>query len=108
LPCGNFTICHAQVVARLRAQPFDQRQTPAHPTLVPSQQLRHFHLAHAVFAHQSMNDPGFFEFARAAAGTIESVNGGFHGALVGFHQAGGKVADLHQVAGGSQTFESVD
>jgi len=74
LPCGNRTICragrgrqqsYAQVVARLGAQPFDQRQAPAHPALVPPQQLRHFHLTHAVLAHQSVNDPGFFQFARA-------------------------------------------
>ena len=51
---------HAQIVPRLGSQPLDQRQPPAYPALMTSQQLRHLHLAHSVFPHQRLNDPGFF------------------------------------------------
>jgi hypothetical protein len=75
---------------------------------VPPQQLRHFHLAHAVLAHQSVNDPCFFELTRAAAGAIESVDGGFHRPLVTFQEPGRKLIDLRQMARRSETFESID
>ena len=81
---------------------------PAHPAFVPPQQLRGFYLAHAVLTHQGVNDPSFFQFARAAADAIESVNGGFHRALVSFHQTGRKMIELCQTARRSQTLESVD
>ena len=79
---------HAQFIARFRTEAFDQSQTAAYPALVPPQQLRHFHLAHAVFAHQRLNDPCFFQFARAPSGAIETVDGGFRRPLVGFHEPG--------------------
>jgi hypothetical protein len=77
---------HAQLVARLGTEALQQCQSAAYTTLVPPQKLRHFHLAHAVLAHQGVNDPRFFQFPRAAAGAIEAVDGGFHCPLVGFHQ----------------------
>jgi hypothetical protein len=116
LPCGNRTSCravvgdssHAQLVARLGAETFEQRQATAYPTLVPPQKLRHFHLAHAVFAHQGLNDPRFFQFPRTAAGAIEAVDGGFHRPLVGFHQPRREKIDLSQMARRAETFESID
>ena len=117
LPCGNRTICraavgdqqaHAQFVPRLGPQPLDQRQPPAHPTLVPPQQLRHFHLAHSVFPHQRLNDPGFFQFPRAAAGAIQPVDGGLRRPLVGLHEPGRQMLDLRQAAHRAQAFETVD
>jgi hypothetical protein len=57
------------------------------PTLVPPQQLRHFHLTQSVFAHQRLNDPRFFQLARAASGAIDSIDGRFRRLFIGFHKA---------------------
>ena len=72
-----------QFVFRLWSQTLDQRQPPAHPTLVAAQQLCHLHLAQAVFPHQRLDDPGFFQFPRAAPGTIQTVDRRFRLTLIG-------------------------
>src|SRR5450755_17600 len=102
LPCGSGRQqAHAQFVFRLRSQPLDQRQPPAHPTLVASQQLCHLHLAQAVFPHQRLDDPGFFAFPRAAPGTIQPVDGGFRLTHIGLHEQGRQVRDLRKTAYGA-------
>jgi hypothetical protein len=75
---------------------------------VPAQKLRHLHLAHAVFAHQRVDDPRFFQFARAAAGAVESVDGGFRGSLVGLHQTRRKIFNFDETARRAETLEAVD
>ena len=75
---------------------------------MPAEQLRHFHLAHAVLAHQRVNDPRFFQFARAATGAVEPVDGGFRRPLVGLQQTSRKILHLDQTARRSETLETVD
>ena len=50
----------------------------------------------------------FFQFPRAPTGAIESVNGGFYGVLVRFHQPRRKMIDLRQTACRSEALESID
>jgi hypothetical protein len=59
-------------------------------------------------ASHDVNDPRLFQFPRAASGAIEAVDGGFHRALVGFHQPRRKTIDLRQTPRRSQPLESVD
>ena len=51
-----------QILFHRHAQLLQQRQPPAHPTLVPAQQVRRFHLRHAIVTHQALHDPRFLQF----------------------------------------------
>jgi len=93
LPSGNRTICRAAVGANRPTRSSSARFGPRrsirarrrHTQLLwRSQQFGHFHLTQAVFAHQRLNDPCFFQFARAPSGAIEAVDGGLGRPLVGF------------------------
>ena len=53
-----------QILFHRHAQLLQQRQPPAHPTLVLAQQMRRFHLRHAVVTHQRLHDPRFLQFPR--------------------------------------------
>jgi len=56
-------------------QPFQERQPPAHPTLVLPQQLGRLHLRQAILAHQSVHDPRLFQGLRPTPRAVESVHG---------------------------------
>jgi len=75
---------------------------------MPAQQLRNFHLAELVLAHQRLHNPRFFEFARAAAGAIQPIDSGLGGAFVSLHEPGGKRSQGRPSARRTQTFKSVD
>ena len=52
-------------------QPFQECQSPAHPTLMLVQQLRRFHLRQPVFTHQGLHDPGFLQLTRLLTRMVE-------------------------------------
>lgn len=77
---------HTQFIFRFGTQTLDQRQPPAHPTLVAPKQLGHFYLANPVFSYQSLDNPCFFELTGAATGAVQPTDGGLGGTLVSLQQ----------------------
>jgi hypothetical protein len=64
-----------QLTLRLRAQPFQQGQSPTHPALVPAQQLGRRQLRQAVLAHQRLDEPGFLQLLRPTPHAVEPEDG---------------------------------
>jgi len=94
----NKTVLRA-AAARLTQKPYNVRDMSRETTPMSE---------YMALTIERKDDPGVFQFPRAAPGRIQPVDGGFRRALIDLLQPGRQPRDLRQSAYRAQAFETVD
>src|ERR1035438_4231703 len=80
---------------------------PAHPALVPAQQVRRLHLRHAVVSHQALHDPSFFQFPHRTLVAIQSQDRRLRRRLVHVQHTHAQACQLANLARRGKPLEAV-